>query len=204
MFLAGVGPLPEFDELGRPAWMFKSTVHRGCVRAGNYEEGKFADEYGQPECLVELGCWGPVVQCNMVSRGAIGHNGGCMNTGGICIGCTMPGFPDAFAPFYKKPPGTMVSSTLSRGTGSFISYLRKFTQRSRNMTDRWKGTGDVPSGWANVNGKAGKVDGAVSYFYEKIKAHGTEFTPGSARQKALQQSASNYLKTTPESRAAAE
>ena len=145
MFLAGVGPLPEFDELGRPAWMFKSTVHRGCVRAGNYEEGKFADEYGQPECLVELGCWGPVVQCNMVSRGAIGHNGGCMNTGGICIGCTMPGFPDAFAPFYKKPPGTMVSSTLSRGTGSFISYLRKFTQRSRNMTDRWKGTGDVPS-----------------------------------------------------------
>ena len=62
MFLAGVGPLPEFDELGRPAWMFQSTVHRGCVRAGNYEEGKFAEEYGEKECLVELGCWGPVVQ----------------------------------------------------------------------------------------------------------------------------------------------
>ncbi len=71
MFLAGFGPLPEFDELGRPAWMFQSTVHRGCVRAGNYEEGKFADEYGQKECLVELGCWGPVVQCNMVSRGPL-------------------------------------------------------------------------------------------------------------------------------------
>ncbi|MEM9429299.1 MAG: hydrogenase expression protein HypE [Pseudomonadota bacterium] len=202
MFLAGVGPLPEFDELGRPAWMFQSTVHRGCVRAGNYEEGKFADEYGQKECLVELGCWGPVVQCNMVSRGAIGHNGGCMNTGGICIGCTMPGFPDAFAPFYKKPPGTMVSSNISRGAGSFISYLRRYTQRSRNMTTRWKKTGDVPSGWANVNGRPSAVDGAVSYFYEKVKLMGTEFSPGSDRQKALQKSARRFLDKSPERMAA--
>jgi hydrogenase small subunit len=198
MFLAGIGPLPEFDELGRPAWMFKSTVHRGCVRAGNYEEGKFADEYGQKECLVELGCWGPVVQCNMVSRGAVGHNGGCMNTGGICIGCTMPGFPDAFAPFYKKPPGTLVSSTLSRGTGGFISYLRNFTQRSRNLTTRWKETGSVPSGWATVQAKASPVDLAVSFFYERMKASGTRFEPGSPRQKELQASASDYLRKRPQ------
>lgn len=197
MFLAGVGPLPEFDELGRPAWMFQSTVHRGCVRAGNYEEGKFAEEYGQKECLVELGCWGPVVQCNMVSRGAIGHNGGCMNTGGICIGCTMPGFPDAFAPFYKRPPGTLVSSTLSRGTGSFISYLRNFTQKSRNQTTRWKETGHVPSGWANVDPKGTVVDRTVGFFYERLKRVGTEFAPGSARQKALQASARTFLDAAP-------
>ncbi len=193
MFLSGFGPLPEFDELGRPAWMFQSTVHRGCVRAGNYEEGKFADEYGQKECLVELGCWGPVVQCNMVSRGAIGHNGGCMNTGGICIGCTMPGFPDAFAPFYKAPPGTMISSTMSRGTGGFISYLRGFTQRSRNMTSRWKQEEKIPSGWANVDGKTSPVDQTVSFFYERIKRMGTAFSPGSDRQKQLQASARRYL-----------
>jgi hydrogenase small subunit len=177
--------------------MFKSTDHRGCVRAGNYEEGKFADEYGQQECLVELGCWGPVVQCNMVSRGAIGHTGGCMNTGGICIGCTMPGFPDAFAPFYKRPPGTMVSSTISRGTGSFISYLRGFTQKSRNQTARWKETGQVPSGWANVDARGTVVDRTVSYFYERVKQAGTEFAPGSARQKALQASARTYLDNAP-------
>jgi hydrogenase small subunit len=202
MFLAGVGPLPEFDELGRPAWMFQSTVHRGCVRAGNYEEGKFADEYGQKECLVELGCWGPVVQCNMVSRGALGHNGGCMNTGGICIGCTMPGFPDAFAPFYKRPPGTLVSSTISRGTGGFVSYLRDFTQRSRNLTSRWKETGEVPSGWAKVNAVPSTVDKAVGFFYEKIRRHGTRFEPGSERQKALQASARTFLDSRPSSRAA--
>ena len=197
MFLAGVGPLPEFDELGRPAWLFKQTVHRGCTRAGSYEEGKFDSEYGQQGCLVELGCWGPIVQCNMVARGANGHNGGCMNTGGICIGCTMPGFPDAFAPFYKRPPGTMISSTLSRGTGSFVSYLRGFTQRSRNLTTKWAATSEVPSGWAHVDGRRTVLEKTVGFFYERIKRAGTEFAPGSARQKQLQASASSYLKTKP-------
>ena len=193
MFLAGVGPLPEFDELGRPAWMFKSTVHHGCVRAGYYEEGKFADEYGQDKCLVDLGCWGPVVQCNMVARGALGHNGGCMNTGGICIGCTMPGFPDAFAPFYKRPPGGFLSMTFSRGTGSFISYLRQFTQKSRNLTHKWRQSGEVPSGWAHVSGKYSAAENAVAFFYERLKRGRTQFAPGSARQKALQASAHRYV-----------
>src|ERR671933_1569269 len=38
-FLQGFGPLPEFDELGRPAWLFGETVHRHCVRGAYYEEG---------------------------------------------------------------------------------------------------------------------------------------------------------------------
>ena len=204
MFLAGVGPLPEFDELGRPAWMFRGTVHHGCVLAGTYEEGKFASEYGQSKCLVELGCWGPIVQCNIVKRGALGHHGGCMNTGGICIGCTMPGFPDAFAPFYKRPPGSLLSTSLSRTTGSFVSYLRGFTKRSRNLTPIWKQTGQVPSGWAKVDAKPTVLDRTVGFFYERMKASGTRFEPGSARQKLLQASASNYLRKRPTTRQAAE
>src|SRR5438046_4035897 len=60
LFLNKQAPLPEFDELGRPAWLFADTVHRHCPRAGWYEEGTFAKEYGDKECLVEIGCWGPV------------------------------------------------------------------------------------------------------------------------------------------------
>jgi len=197
MFLVGVGPLPEFDELGRPAWQFKETVHRGCGRGGSYEEGKFAKEHGQKECLVELGCWGPVVQCNIVSRGANGHAGGCMNTGGICIGCTMPGFPDAFAPFYKAPPGSMLSTTVSRASGGFISYLRKFTQSSRNRTNRWRKTQDVPSGWAKVDGEPTVAARAVGLFYDRLKQMGTEFRPGSDRQRELQAAAHRYIRTRP-------
>ena len=97
LFLHGVGPAPELDDLGRPAWLFEETVHRRCVRAGFYEEGVFARVAGEEGCLVELGCWGAVVQCNITTRGAIGGVGGCMNVGGACNGCTMPGFPDSFS-----------------------------------------------------------------------------------------------------------
>src|ERR671936_1825365 len=120
LFLNKQGPLPEFDELGRPAWLFGETVHRHCPRAGYYEEGVFAREYGDKECLVELGCWGPVVQCNIVERGNVDGHGGCMNMGGICIGCTMPGFPDKFSPIYEIAPGSLLSSTTSKVVGGFI------------------------------------------------------------------------------------
>jgi hydrogenase small subunit len=147
-FLQGTGPLPEFDDLGRPAWQFHHTVHNRCVRGGYYEEGTFAKAYGDPECLVKLGCWGPVVQCNIVERGAIRHHGGCMSQGGICIGCTMPGFPDKFSPFYKTPPGSAASSTALTMYGRIIRFLRGMTLRYRNREKYWDAVGDVPSGWA--------------------------------------------------------
>jgi len=87
----------------------------------------------------------------------------------------------------------MISSTMSRGTGGFISYLRGFTQRSRNMTSRWRQDEKIPSGWANVDGKTSQVDQTVSFFYERIKRMGTAFSPGSDRQKELQASARRYL-----------
>lgn len=178
MFLQGLGPLPEFDELGRPAWLFRETVHRGCTRAGYYEEGTFAKAYGDRECLVEVGCWGPVVQCNIVSRGAINNAGGCMKAGGICIGCTMPGFPDKFAPFYSEPPGAKVSGAISRVNGTFVSTLRRLSQRQANLTDRWKQTG-VPSGWGEVAPQT-VADKVYSFFYEKVQYWGSH-KPGSRK-----------------------
>ena len=151
LFLQGLTPLPEFDELGRPAWLFGDspygdTVHTGCPRAGHYEEGNFASEPDQHECLVKVGCWGPVVQCNMGSKGAINGIGGCMQMGGVCIGCTMPGFPDKFSPRGAAPPGSLVSGAFSNVVGSIIKPLRNLTQMDKNRTIRW--TDDIPSGWA--------------------------------------------------------
>ena len=56
------------DEALRPTWLFGITVHEGCDRAGYYEQGDFATEYGSPKCLVKIGCWGPVVKCNVPKR----------------------------------------------------------------------------------------------------------------------------------------
>jgi hydrogenase small subunit len=173
LFLQNLGPLPEFDELGRPAWLFKETVHRHCPRAGYYEEGTFAEEYGDQECLVEVGCWGPVVQCNIVERGAINHMGGCMVAGGPCIGCTMPGFPDKYSPFYKPPPGSAISSTASRINGSVIRRLRRMSMRQGNREPLWDNTGSVPSAWAREHGELSAADKAVGFFYKRLQYRGS-------------------------------
>lgn len=172
MFLQGLGPLPEFDELGRPAWLFDQTVHLGCTRGGFYEEGTYAEEYGGKECLVEVGCWGPVVKCNIGRRGAINHLGGCMNVGAICIGCTMPGFPDRFAPFYKRAPGTFVSSSASRTHGFIIRTLRHMTAKFMNRSHRWDVQGEVPSGWGHV-AEPWASEKAIHYFYKKLQYSNT-------------------------------
>ena len=192
LFLQGLGPLPEFDEIGRPAWQFDQTVHRHCVRAGYYEEGTFAREYGDKECLVEVGCWGPVVNCNITEKGAISHMGGCMNAGGPCIGCTMPGFPDKFSPFYKTPPGSVVSTYGSRALGTIVRNLRRISQRERNREIRWHDT--VPSGWAMEKGDTSLSHKILEFFYGKWQYLGSE-RPG--RQGPEQQLPSGY-KTPPE------
>ena len=172
LFLQGLGPLPAFDALGRPAWLFEQTVHQGCTRAGYYEEGTFAHEYGDPECLVEIGCWGPVVNCNIVERGAMNHMGGCMKAGGVCIGCTMPGFPDKFSPFLKTPPGAVVSTNMSRGVGAVVRRLRRLSNREANREPRWDALNDVPSGWGHVESRT-MLDRVNHYFYEKWQTMGS-------------------------------
>lgn len=166
-FLQGVGPLPEFDELGRPRWLFEETVHHHCVRGAYYEEGLFAKKFGDKECLVEIGCWGPVVQCNITSRGAINHVGGCMNVGGACIGCHMPGFPDKFTPFYEASPGSLVSSTTSKVVGRVIRPLRRYTQNHLNRETRWDvHRKDAQSGFNMDERPPGRISEAGHELYD--------------------------------------
>ncbi len=137
---AGLAPMIPLDEAGRPTWLFGQTVHEGCDRAGYYEQADFAAEYGSHKCIVKLGCWGPVVQCNVGKRGWINGVGGCPNVGGICIGCTMPGFPDKFMPFMDEPPGAKLSSTAVSIYGRTVRALRAFTRASVNKEPAWRHT----------------------------------------------------------------
>jgi hydrogenase small subunit len=173
LFLQNLAPVPKFDELGRPAWLFEETVHRHCPKAGYYEEGVFAEEPGDNQCLVEIGCWGPVVQCNIVERGAINHMGGCMVAGGACIGCTMPGFPDKYSPFYKAPPGSFVSGTASKIVGGSIRRLRRMSMANGNTEPLWDNAGDVASGWGLAQGISNPAAKVNSYFYKKLQYRGS-------------------------------
>jgi hydrogenase small subunit len=126
---AGTAPAITLDEALRPRWLFTATVHEGCDRAGYYEQDDYANEHGSAKCLVKLGCWGQVVKCNVAKRGWINGVGGCPNVGGICIGCTMPGFPDHFMPFMDDAAGGVTpSSTTVRGTT--IRILREIAAKT--------------------------------------------------------------------------
>jgi hydrogenase small subunit len=157
---AGLAPVIPLDDQLRPQWLFGKTVHEGCDRAGYYEQGDFAKDYNSPKCLVKVGCWGPVVNCNVPKRGWMAGIGGCPNVGGICIGCTMPGFPDKFMPFMDQPPGASVSAMLSGAYGRMVRRLRGITNSTVDKEPSWRHnrpeltTGYEPR-WGNERGAPG-------------------------------------------------
>ena len=135
---AGQAPMIPLDEALRPRWLFSQTVHEGCDRGGYYEQGDFAAQLGSRKCIVKLGCWGPVVLCPVPKRGWMNGLGGCPNVGGVCIGCTMPGFPDKFMPFGEEPPGAKMSSAAVLMYGRTVRALRNFTKASLNKEPDWR------------------------------------------------------------------
>jgi len=64
--------------------------------------------------------------------------GGCPNVGGICIACTMPGFPDKFMPFMDEPSGARLSATLIQPYGRLIRRLRSITNQTVNKEPKWR------------------------------------------------------------------
>ena len=82
------------------------------------------------------------MQCNVPKRGWMAGIGGCPNVGGICIGCTMPGFPDKFMPFMDEPSGARLSSGIISTTyGILIRNLRRLTSNTANKEPSWRRKG---------------------------------------------------------------
>jgi hydrogenase small subunit len=68
--------------------------------------------------------------------------GGCPNVGGICMACTMPGFPDKFMPFMDEPPGSRLSTGITANAyGPVIRALRGITSRTVNKETKWRHKG---------------------------------------------------------------
>ncbi|HWF55987.1 MAG TPA: hydrogenase expression protein HypE [Solirubrobacteraceae bacterium] len=143
LHVAKMSPPMELDEQGRPVQIFGRTVHERCDRAGFAEQGHFADSYGESGCLVKLGCKGPVVKCNVPVRGWVSGIGGCPNVGGICMACTMPGFPDKYMPFVEPDlPAKLYARTARVAHGPLFRYLReRRIRRSYDVEPEWRRPG---------------------------------------------------------------
>ena len=137
--LAGLAPMIPLDDAGRPELAVRQDRARGLRSRGlSTSRASSRPSTASPKCLVKIGCWGPAVQCNVPKRGWMDGVGGCPNVGGICIGCTMPGFPDKFMPFMDEPPGGVLSSSLVKPYGRLVYWLRGFTNKTLNEEPKWR------------------------------------------------------------------
>jgi len=145
LVLAGRAPVPELDEAHRPTWLFGRTVRENCNRAGFAEAGNFATEYGSDHrCLVKLGCKGPVVKCNVPIRGWQSGLGGCPNVGGICMACTMPGFPDKYMPFMDEDVWGGLAARYQQFTyGPMVRFFRnRNIKKKYDKEPKWRKPGN--------------------------------------------------------------
>jgi len=127
--------------------MFERTVHEVCNRAGFADHNDYADELGggDSRCLVKFGCKGPVVRCNVPVRGWMNGIGGCPNVGGICMACTMPGFPDKYMPLFDSGvKGKMVAAATRFAYGPLLKQLRNQSMRRKyDIEPEWRRPGDA-------------------------------------------------------------
>lgn len=95
---------PEVSpELLTPSMFYNHSVHDNCPMFHYWEKHEFAKKFGDPGCLFELGCLGPLSHTNCPRRQWNGGTNWCVRASAPCIGCTS----DKFAlyrdfPFYRK------------------------------------------------------------------------------------------------------
>lgn len=102
ILLNGLPKPEELDEYKRPKAFYGKLIHENCPRRAYFEEGKFAKKFGDPGCLNELGCKGPVTYSDCPTRMWNHGVNWPIGAGAMCIGCVEPGFPDLLSPFYEK------------------------------------------------------------------------------------------------------
>ncbi|MGC9965639.1 MAG: hydrogenase small subunit [Syntrophobacteraceae bacterium] len=115
LLLMGLPDPEQLDEFGRPKAFYGKLIHENCQRRGYYDENKFAAKLGDEGCLYELGCKGPVTHADCPIRLWNGGVNWCVGCGGMCIGCTSPGFPDMVSPIYQKAPDVRLPNIAARG-----------------------------------------------------------------------------------------
>ena len=102
ILIAGLPKPEELDDWLRPREFYGTLIHENCPRRAYFDEGKFAKKFGEPGCLYELGCKGPITYADCPLRRWNHGANWCIDAGMGCQGCTQPEFPDLLGSFYEK------------------------------------------------------------------------------------------------------
>jgi len=90
------------DDLNRPVMYYGKNIHETCPRRADFDAARFANKFGDPGCLYELGCKGPVTFADCPTRMWNSGTNWCIGAGSPCHGCVEPDFPDRLSPLYEK------------------------------------------------------------------------------------------------------
>jgi hydrogenase small subunit len=93
---------PEVDAFGRPKMFYGGVVHDNCPRRQFFDNSTFALTFGEPGCLLEVGCKGPMTFADCSLRQWNGGANWCIRAGSPCINCTHPEFPEVSLPLYGR------------------------------------------------------------------------------------------------------
>lgn len=102
LLTAGLPKPEDLDDWLRPKEFYGMLIHENCQRRAYFDEGKFAKHFGEPGCLYELGCKGPITYADCPLRQWNNGVNWCIRAGMGCQGCTQPEFPDFLGSFYEK------------------------------------------------------------------------------------------------------
>lgn len=99
--LLGKGGAIKLDEYQRPLDFYGYLTHDACPNNEYFEYKQSAEHFTDKGCLFEeLGCKGPLTHsdCN---RRLWNLHSSKTRAGSPCMGCTEPGFPDEYVPFFE-------------------------------------------------------------------------------------------------------
>jgi hydrogenase small subunit len=130
------GP-PELDEHNRLKFLHDELAHHLCPRGGYFAISKYSYQFGDPYCMVWLGCKGPISYCQVPRDKFAGRLGGCTTVGSPCIGCTEPGFPDEpFSPFFEMVPAKSLATGIVPGNPHQILDIARNQEHLFHMRER--------------------------------------------------------------------
>jgi len=93
--------LPSLDGENRPILFYGLTIHDFCPRRSFFDNGIFAKNLGDKECMIALGCKGPRTKTDCPLRRWNQSKNWPIGDNTPCIGCAANGFPDSMMPFVK-------------------------------------------------------------------------------------------------------
>lgn len=91
----------KVDKDLRPTAFYGKLIHDQCPRRGQFAAGKFATNFGDPDCLYKLGCKGPVTHADCNDRLWNNKTRWCIEAGAPCIGCAELAFPAGLGPVHE-------------------------------------------------------------------------------------------------------